>query len=92
MRQTELYPESAYLWARLAIFQYYTGQLSEMNVSIENALRLDKDNPHLEFKLSNRRFSESEFAGWKGRQIYFEKAGESIEQSLQYVRNRTKQQ
>ena len=91
-RQTELYPGNAYLWARLAICQHYNGQVSEMSVSIDKALRLDRENPHLEFKLRNRRLSESDFAGWKGRQIYFEKVGESIEQSLQHLRSKSKQQ
>ncbi len=90
--ELELYPENPYIWARLAVCQYYEGQLNEMEASIERALRLDAENPHLEFKLSNRRLLETDFAGWKGRRVYFEKIDESVEQCLDHLRSKTKQQ
>ena len=91
-RELELYPESAYIWSRLAACQYYAGELEEMKLSIQRAIKLDKANPHLEFKLSNRRLLEPEFAGWQGRGIYFEEIDESVEQSLHYLRKKRKEQ
>tara|TARA_B100000945_G_scaffold321608_1_gene337564 strand:- start:3784 stop:6084 length:2301 start_codon:yes stop_codon:yes gene_type:complete len=91
-REVALNPQNAYLWARLAVCQYFSGQPSEMAASIERAIQLDKKNPHIEFKLSNRRLLEAEFSGWKGRKVYFEKKDESLEQSLQYLRNKREQQ
>ncbi|MFL2865130.1 MAG: O-antigen ligase family protein [Pirellulaceae bacterium] len=92
MRESELYPANAYIWARLAVCQYYAGHLDEMEASIERAFSLDAENPHSEFKLSNRRLSEADFAGWKGRRIYFEKMNESAEQCLHHLRKKSKQQ
>ena len=91
-RESELCPGNAYIWARLAVCQYYAGHLDEMEASIERAFSLDAENPHSEFKLSNRRLSEADFAGWKGRRIYFEKMNESAEQCLHHLRNKRKQQ
>ncbi len=91
-RESELYPTNAYVFARMAICQYFQGDWEASLGAHEKALSLDKENPHLEFKLSNRRLCEVEFAGWTGQKIFFEKIDESVEQSLRFLRNKRKQQ
>ncbi len=91
-RESELYPGSAHVWARLAVCQYFAGDLAGSSESIDRAFQLDQENPHTEFKLSNRQLTEAEFAGWRGRKVFFEKQEESVEQSLRYLRNKGKQQ
>ena len=87
-RESELYPGSAVIHARLAVCHFLAGDQLEMRKSIDRALELDADNPHLEFKLSNRRLVEVEFAGWTNQQIIIEKSGESVEQILRTLRNK----
>ena len=90
-RESELYPTNAYIFARMSICQYFQGDWKASLLAQEKAFSLDDENPHLEFKLSNRRLCEVEFAGWKDQKIFFDKIDESVEQSLKSLRKRRQQ-
>ena len=90
-RESELYPTNAYVFARMSICQYFQGDWKASLLALEKAFSLDDENPHLEFKLSNRRLCEVEFACWKDHKIFFDKIDESVEQSLKSLRKRRQQ-
>lgn len=84
--EVKLFPSSAYSWGRLAVCESILGSATAV-ATAKHALELDEQNPHLEFKLDNRRFIELDYQGWSlPNNISFNNA-KSLEQLVQEVRN-----
>jgi hypothetical protein len=83
--EVTLFPSSAYSWGRLAIYESISGSTTAV-VTAKRALELDEQNPHLEFKLENRRFIELDYQAWKLQNNLLINNAESLEQLVQEVR------
>jgi O-antigen ligase len=83
--EVALFPSSAYSWGRLAIYESISGSTTAV-VTAKRALELDEQNPHLEFKLENRRFIELDYQAWKLQNNLLINNAESLEQLVQEVR------
>jgi len=84
--EVKLFPSSAYSWGRLAVCESILGSTTAV-ATAKHALELDGQNPHLEFKLDNRRFIELDYQAWNlPNNISFNNA-KSLEQLVQEVRN-----
>ena len=83
--ETEIFPSSAYSWGRLAVCESIL-ELNTAPATAKYALELDEKNPHLEFKLDNRRFIELDYQAWKLRNNLSINNAKSLEQLVQQVR------
>jgi len=83
--ETEMFPSSAYSWGRLAVCESIL-ELTTAPATAKYALELDEKNPHLEFKLDNRRFIELDYQAWKLRNNLSINNAKSLEQLVQQVR------
>jgi hypothetical protein len=84
--EVELFPSSAYSWGRLAVYESILGSPTAISTA-KHALELDEQNPHLEFKLKNRRFMELDYQAWKLLNKLSMNNAKSLEQLVQEVRN-----
>ena len=62
-KEAELFPSSAYSWGRLAVYESILGSATAV-ATAKQALELNEQNPHLEFKLENRRCIELDYQAW----------------------------
>ena len=83
--EVELFPSSAYSWGRLAVYESILGSATAV-ATAKHALDLNKQNPHLEFKLINRRFIELDYQAWKLQNNISINNAKSLEQLVQEVR------
>jgi hypothetical protein len=83
--EVELFPSSAYSWGRLAVYESILGSATAV-VTARYALELDEQNPHLEFKLENRRCLELDYQAWKLQNNISINNAKSLEQLVQEVR------
>ena len=83
--EIEIFPSSAYSWGRLAVCESIL-ELTTAPATAKTALELDEKNPHLEFKLDNRRFIELDYQTWKLRNNLSINNAKSLEQLVQQVR------
>ena len=83
--EVELFPSSAYSWGRLAVYESILGSATAV-ATAKHALELDEQNPHLEFKLENRRFIELDYQAWKLQNNISINNAKSLEQLVQEVR------
>ena len=67
-RKSELYPTNAYVFARMSYVS--TFRRLEGCLLAQEKVAADDENPHLEFKLSNRRLCEVEFAAGRTKDIF----------------------
>ena len=83
--EVELFPSSAYSWGRLAVYESILGSATAV-ATARYALELDEQNPHLEFKLENRRCLELDYQAWKLQNNISINNAKSLEQLVQEVR------
>jgi hypothetical protein len=83
--EVELFPSSAYSWGRLAVYESILGSATAV-ATAKYALELDEQNPHLEFKLENRRCLELDYQAWKLQNNISINNAKSLEQLVQEVR------
>ena len=83
--EVELFPSSAYSWGRLAVYESILGSATAV-ATAKHALELDEQNPHLEFKLENRRCLELDYQAWKLQNNISINNAKSLEQLVQEVR------
>ena len=83
--EIKLFPSSAYSWGRLAVYESILGSTTAV-ATAKHALELDEQNPHLEFKLENRRFIELDYQAWKLKNNLSINNAKSLEQLVQEVR------
>lgn len=84
--EVELFPSSAFSWGRLAVCESILESPNAVT-SAQRALELDEQNPHLEFKLDNRRFIEVDYKAWNLPNNISVNNAKSLEQLVQQVRN-----
>jgi hypothetical protein len=83
--EVELFPSSAYSWGRLAVYESISGSTTAI-LTAKHALELNEQNPHLEFKLENRRFSELDYQTRELQNNLSINNAKSLEQLVQEVR------
>ncbi len=83
--EVELFPNSAYSWGRLAVCESILGSTTAV-ATAKHALELDEQNPHVEYKLLNRRFIELDYQAWKLQNNISINNAKSLEQLVQEVR------
>jgi len=84
-KETQLYPNSAFSWARLALCDYLLKRPTAAD-SADRALMLDQQNPHVEFKLSNRKFLELSLMDWTVQKELSINNSKTLEQLVVAVR------
>ena len=80
-----MYPNSAFSWARLALCDYLLNRPTAV-ASADRALALDQQNPHVEFKLSNRKFLELSLMDWTVQKELSINNSKTLEQLVVAVR------
>ena len=68
-KEVELFPSSAYSWGRLAVYESILGSATAV-ATAKQALELNEQNPHLEFKLENRHCIELDYQAWSIKTMY----------------------
>jgi hypothetical protein len=83
--EVELFPSSACSWGRLAVYESILSSPTTV-ATANHALDLDEQNPHLEFKLANRRFIELDYQAWNLQDNLSINNAKSLEQLVRDVR------